>query len=695
MDGLIKFMLEHKKTVVAAFLAAAAVCMLLSAQVKVNYNIIDYLPDEAPSTTALNVMESEYAKGTPNVRLMLKNVSVNDVLAIKDKIKEIDGVDDVTWLDDTANVYQPLEFIPKKTLDEYYDGANALITITVNIDKQVEAIDEIRAAAGESAALCGSAVDSVTAMQQTTKEIQKIMVFVVLLVFAVLILTTTSYLEPVLFLITIGVAIMLNNGTNIIFGEISFVTNAAGSILQLAVSMDYSIFLVHRFGEMRNEYDDPVEAMTMAVKKSFGSVMSSGLTTVMGFAALVIMKFKIGPDMGLVMAKAIAISLFSVMVFLPSATLLCYKYIDKTRHKLFIPPFEKFSKVVLKIKIPVLILFAVIIIPSFLAQQNNSFTYGSSGIYGSGTQLGDDTAEIEKIFGKSNVMALMVPKGNPSDEKAMCGELLENDCITSVVSLTEAAGVSMPEEFVPEDTLSQLVSDKYSRAIITIDADDEGKKAFEIVETVRKTAEKYYKSDYLLVGTTVNSYDMKNTVTLDNERVNILAILSIWLILLLNFKSLSIPLILLLVIESSIWINLSVPYFADETLFYIGYLIISSIQLGATVDYAILFADRYIENRRDMKASQAACKTLADTSLSILTSSSILMLAGFSMGIISTNGIISQLGILVGRGALLSCLLVMIVLPSLIRICDGMIYKTTLNLNFYGKKERKRKHAEM
>ena len=687
MDKFLDWMLRHKKTVTAVFLIATAVSMVASLMVSINYNLMDYLPDEAPSTVALNVMDEEYTTGTPNARLMLENVSVPDVLKIKEQIKKVDGVEEVSWLDDAANIYQPLEFIEQKTLDEYYVDNNALLTITLNVDKQEDAVDEIRKIA-PGAPLCGSAIDSVTAVQQTSKEIQKIMVFVVLLVFGILILTTESYFEPVLFLLAIGVAIMLNRGTNLILGEISFVTNAAGSVLQLAVSMDYSIFLLHRFAEMRQEYDDVEQAMLMAVKKSFGSVMSSGLTTVMGFAALIIMKFKIGPDMGIVMAKAIAISLFSVMMFLPSATLLSYKLIDRTQHKPFMPPFTKFGEIVTKFRRPILIIFLIVTIPSFLGQSKNKFTYGSSGIYGEGTTLGDDTAKIEAVFGKSNLMALMVPVGSQYKEKQLSEDLMAMPLVSSVISYAETAGITIPTEFLPEDTISKLISGKYSRFVITVDTDAEGDDAFAMTEKVRQTAANYYGDTYLLVGTTVNSYDLKDTVTVDNERVNFLSILAIALILLLNFKSISIPIILLMVIEASIWINLTVPYFADENLFYIGYLIISSIQLGATVDYAILYADRYIDNRSRMNSIDATNASSAETSLSILTSAIILAAAGLMLGFISTNGIISQLGVLVGRGAILSSVLVLLVLPALINLFDKVIYKTTLHLNFYKESDK-------
>ena len=635
-----KYLLKYKKTIIIFFVILTAVCSLMSLRVGVDYNLMDYLPDESPSTIALNVMNEQFEKGAPNARVMIPDVEIPDAVKYKEKMKNVEGVKEVTWLDDSVNVFQPLEFIDSDLLDDYYKDKNALFTLTIDEDYEEAAIDDIRAIVGDDAAISGSAADNATAVKQTTKEINVIIVVVVILVFIILVLTTTSYFEPVLFLITIGVAIMINRGTNLMFGTISFVTNAAGSILQLAVSMDYSIFLIHRFAEMREIYPDVNEAMAEAVKKSTGSVMSSGLTTVMGFAALILMKFKIGPDMGWVMSKSIVISLVSVLGFLPALTLATYKYIDKTQHKPFVRPPKK---------------------------------------------LGDDTALIEKEFGKSNQMVLMVPINKTAKEKALGNELKAEEKITSVISFTETAGVTIPEEMVEKDTLSQLVSDKYSRFVLTVDTDVEGTEAFEEVEKIRSIAEKYYGNTYLLVGQSVNSYDMRDVVTSDNTKVNFLAVASIALILLINFKSLTIPFILLAVIELSTWLNLSFPYFADKRLFYIGYLIISSIQLGATVDYAILYADRYIENRAKMKAAAAAKQSLSETVLSILTSASILTLSGIMLGLFSTNGVISQLGTLVGRGGILSAILVLFGLPVLLVMFDGLIYKTTYKLDFYGK----------
>lgn len=678
MERLVNGILKYKKSILVFFILATVISLFTSSMVNINYNIMDYLPEEAPSTKALDVMNEEYDKGAANVRVVLKDVSIVDALKYKEKIKKVDGVDDIQWLDDVVNIKEPLELQNQDTIESWYKNNEALFSITVNEDKEESAIDEIGEIIGENGMISGSAVNIVFAQETTEKELIKMMVILIPIILIILFLTTSSWFEPVLFLSTIGIAIIINSGTNLILGEISFVTKAAGSILQLAVSMDYSIFLLHRFSEFRNEGLAVKEAMKEAILKSVSSILSSGLTTVVGFAALIVMKFKIGPDMGFVMLKAICLSLISVLVLLPVLALYCYKLIDKTQHKSFMPKFNKFAKVSYKFRHISIILFLLLLIPCFLAQQNNSFSYGASEIYSDeSTKIGHDTAAINKEFGKTNPLVLMVPKGDLVSERALCDELENIDKITSITSYAETVGITIPTEYVPDDTLSQLISDNYSRFIIVANVKVEGDETFALIDEIRNLAYKYYDDSYYFLGESVNTLDLKETIEDDNKKVNAISIIAIMIILLLTFKSLSLPIILVLVIEFSIWSNLTFNYFIGNDVFYIAYLIISSIQLGATIDYAILFTNRYIENRETMNKKEATQATISTTTVSILTSASILATAGIILGEISTNSIIAQLGILVGRGAILSLILVLFVLPALLMLLDKLIAKAT------------------
>ncbi|WP_294346338.1 MMPL family transporter [uncultured Clostridium sp.] len=491
----------------------------------------------------------------------------------------------------------------------------------------------------------------------------------------ILILTTTSWIEPIILLISIGIAIAINSGTNLIFGEISFVTNAAGNILQLAVSLDYSVFLLHRYKEMRKEGLESEEAMVQALCNSTSSILSSGVTTVIGFLALAVMKFKIGPDLGLALAKGIALSLVTVFVFAPGVILYCNNLINKTEHKSFMPSFDGVGKLVEKLIIPSVVIFTIMIIPSYLASINSEYYYGSSKIFGLETKLGQDTKKIEDEFGKFNNYVLMVPRGDFETEENLSNKLKYIKEVTSIISYVDKAGAEVPMEYVDKDVLSKLISDNYSRMIINVKTDYEGKEAFDVVEKIRSIAKEYYGDKYYLAGQTVSTYDLMDTITEDMISVNLLSIGAVFIVLVISMRSISIPAILVLAIETAIWFNLSIPYYRGTPLFYIAYLIISSIQLGATVDYAILMTERYIDFRKKLYKKDAIKKTVSVVMVSILTSGTVMTGVGFFLGYVSSHGILSQLGMLLGRGTICSLGIVVFVVPGLLYVFDSFILR--------------------
>ena len=695
MENIFRKIVGHKKTIIVTFLIAVIICFISGNFVSVNYDMNDYLPEDTKSTVSINVMEEEFGGDVANARVMVSNLTIPEALEIKEKLLKIDGVSDVTWLDDVANIKEPLETLDNEIIEGYYKDNAALFTLTVDEEKREEAVNSIRELIGDDNAMAGSIINTVVAADATTKEVSQIILFIIPICLIILAITTTSWFEPILFMITIGIAIVLNKGSNFLFGEISFVTNAAGNVLQLAVSMDYAIFLLHRFADFRKEGLDAEEAMVQASVNSVGSIFSSGITTVIGFAALILMRFKIGPDMGIVMAKAIALSLITVLVLLPVLTLYCYKIIDKIKHRAFLPKFDKFSKLISKVMIPVSLVFIFIIAPAYLAQKNNSFYYGSSKIFNESTQLGRDTALIEDTFGKSNMAVLMVPKGDFATETKLSNELKSIPQISSIISYVDKAGAKVPMEYLDEETLSKLISENYSRMVINIKADFEGDETFSIIENIRSIAQKYYGDSYLLAGESVSTYDLMDTVTADNIRVNLIAVGSIFIVLLIAFKSLLMPVILVLAIETAIWINLGIPYFVGNSLYYIAYLIISSIQLGATVDYAILLSNSYVENRKLYNKKEALLKTISSVSLSILTSATILALSGVLLGVISTHGIISQLGDLISKGTVLSTVIVLFVIPGLLYLLDKPIQKTMYKCNFKNEEKYVREYKKV
>ena len=670
-----RHIVNHTKTIIGIFLILFALCAFCKQFVAVNYDMNDYLPPESASTRALDLMEQEYDGGIPNARVMVQNVSVPEALKYKEKLLAVDGVSDVTWLDDVASVTVPLETLDSDTVETYYKDGNALFSVTIDEDKRIAAVNALRDIIGDDNAMTGSAVTTAVATTSTVSEITTIAIFAVAFVLFALILTTTSFAEPFLVLAGLGIAIIINSGSNLMFGEISFVTNAAGNILQLAVSLDYSVFLLHRFAECRQNSSDPKEAMVQALTLSTTSILSSGLTTVIGFLALCLMQFQIGPDLGLALAKGVAISLITVFTFMPALILRTYKLIDKSEHPSFMPSFRGFGRFVSHIMIPMVIIFAILIAPCYLASNANSFYYGASHIFGNATKLGADTEKIETAFGKRDTYVLIVPKDSTATQVELSNTLHDIPQIKSILSYVDTVGETIPEQYLDEGTLSKLNSNNYTRMVLTVDTDYEGNETFSLVEEIRDTAEDYYPGEWYLAGEGVSTYDLMYTVTSDMVKVNLVAIGAVFLVLLLTMKSLILPVILVLSIETAVWINLAIPYFSDQTIFYIAYLIISSIQLGATVDYAILFTDRYKEMRQTYPKKEAIVRTISAVSVSILTSASVLTVVGFLLGIFSTHGLLSQLGYFLGKGTLCSLTIVLFVLPGLLSLFDRLIVR--------------------
>ena len=672
---------KRRGFVLALFILAAAVCLILKQLVYVNYDVNDYLPAGTASTVSIEVLHREFTGGIPNARVMITGVTIPEALEYKEQLLAIPGIESVSWLDDAVDVTVPMAAIDTGTLETYYRDGTALFTVTVAEEGYIEAVAAIRALAGDTGAATGNGVSQADSATGTMNEVRLIGAFGVAFALVVLALTTTSWLEPLLVLAGLGVAVFINGGTNLMFGQISFVTNASGSILQMAVSLDYSVFLLHRFEECRAELHHSESAMVEALCKSTSSIFSSGLTTVIGFLALVLMRFRLGADMGLALAKGIAISLITAFLFMPSLILVTRRWTDRLRHRPLIPGFDGFGRFVRKVTVPLAVAFVLAIAPAYLASNANEFYYGSSRMFSLESAYGRDTAAIEAVFGRSDTYVLMVPGRDTATQAALSNDLNGLDHVESIISYVDLAGAEIPLEYLDDETLSLLMSDDYSRMVLSVDVPYEGDDTFTLVEQVRATAEKYYPGTYYLAGSGVSTYDLMDTVTADLATVNLVAIGAVFLVLLLTMRSLWLPVLLVLSIETAIWLNLSVPYFAGTPIFYLTSLIISSIQLGATVDYAILMTDRYRENRQTLDRKAAMVKTVADTAVSILTSGSVLAVVGLLMGYVSSNQLLAQLGLLLGRGALFSLAIVLFVLPGLLCMTDRLVMGRRLALD--------------
>lgn len=679
--------LRHRKAVVALFAVAAVACALCIPAVKVNYSMTDYLPADAPSIQALDDMEQSFDGGIPNARLFAEGIDQATAEQLSRDLAAVDGVDEVMWLGSVADTKKPLAVQDEDVTASWATDDGYLFQLVIDEAKGVTATEEARAAAQDTGAsqvsLSGDAVNTASAQSSTSVEIAYIMVLAVLIIIVILSLTSHSWFEPVIFLTVIGVAIVMNMGTNLLIGEISFISQICGAILQLAVSMDYAIVLLHTFRRCQREYADPYVAMAHAMKRGFSVVLSSAAVTFFGFLSLTVMQFGIGVNMGIVLAKGILFSFLTVMFLMPCLTLLCLRWIDRFEHRFLMPSFDGFARVCQRIMVPMAVVVIVVAVPAYLAESRTDFRYGTSGFAPPGSQTAVEQERIEEAFGASATWVVMVPEGDTSREQALADDLEALDHVTGVTSYVTEAGRALPVEVAPASTVEQVVAGGWSRLVVSLDVEGEGDEAFALVEQVRATAEAQYGDAYRLAGAEVSVYDLRDTVQQDAGRVKLFSMLSIGLVLALMFRSLSIPFVVLIAIEVAIWINLAVPYFLGDSLNYIGYLVIDAVQLGAAVDYAIIYTREYFDRRSEYTPREAARSAVKHAALTILTSSSILVFAGLAVWQIASNGVISELGVLIARGAFTSTLMMFVFLPWLFKTFDGVIRRTSLGLHVY------------
>jgi predicted RND superfamily exporter protein len=676
VEKIAKFIVEKRIYFLWGFIAATILGIYFAQAVRVNYDLTKYLPQDMPTSESLTLMEEEFGINGL-AQFMAVDVSIPQALALKEDIKRVTGVESVLWLDDFIDIAKPLELADRQLVENYYKDGNVLISIVFSEGdhslKTGEAIAAIENLRGANTALRGPAVEAYRTRQTASSEVLMITLFVLPIFLIILLFSTGSWIEPVIFIATIGISILINMGTNIFIGEVSYITNASSGLLQFAVTMDYSIFLLHRFGEERAKGHETKQAMINALKLSFSAVSASSMTTVAGFAALMFMRYGIGFDMGIVLAKGVILSLITVMILLPALIILFEKTIERTHHRPFMPDLKKFARGIMKLKI-VIPVIALILPVAFLAQNSNHFLYGDGVV--------SEKSVIYETFGEYNPLALLVPSGDIQKEAAMARSLEALENVSGIESLAVIAGNGLPREFLPQALRDNFETDEFSRMVIYIDAPAESDKSFAVLDDIREIADKFYHGQYFLVGSTSAVSDIRKVVEHDFSITNMIAILAVGAIVLLTFRSISIPVILVLVIQTSIWINMSIPYFTGSPLIFIGYMIVSAVQLGATIDYAILLTGRYMECRRTANPLEAAVSAIADSGNSVITSAAIMSAAGFTLGYISGVPGIASLGMLLGRGALLSCALVLTVLPNLLAAADGLIRRTTLKHGF-------------
>lgn len=692
------FIIEKSRAIEIVFLVMVFISVVMTPFVGINYDLTKYLPDSAQSKAGLNLMEETF--GYPGTaRIMIDDVSLYEAKAYKDRLEAVDGVDQVMWLDSGVNVFSADSFIHFDSIDEYYKDQAAVMEVVFEKGdthkKTSRAIDEMRAITGDKGHFVGMAVQNKSLAENVTREMKMILTIGVLMIFLILCLTTSSWFEPVLYLIVMGVAILINKGTNIFLGEISFLTDSVSAVLQLAVSMDYSIFLIHAFTREKNKGFEQTEALTNAINEALNSIFASSLTTIVGFLVLTFMKFNIGFDMGIVLAKGIVLSLLTVIFFMPAMILRLTPLIEKTAHRSFMPEFHKLSRGIYHIRYGVLALVAVLAIPAYTAQGMNTFLFGNDAVgAGEGTQVYNDEQLILEKFGRSNMMMAIVPNDSPIDEKMFTDEVEALSYTKTVTSMAGSVPEGVPEEFLPASITEQLHKGDYSRILIYVRSKGESPLAYRCSDEIQAILKKYYPEDSYLVGATPSTQDIETTITKDYSRVNTLSLIGVFVVVMFSFKSLIIPMIIMIPIEVAIFVNMAVPYIKGELMIFMGYIIVSCIQLGATVDYAILTTNNYLECRKEAEKGEAAILALKRSIPAILTSGSILTIVGYILYYISSIAAIGDMGHLIGRGAWMSMLLVGSLMPAFLVLFDRILMENEFERihNFF--KERRRRRLE-
>ena len=672
------FIVQRGRIIEKFFIAMTILCAVCYPFVGVNYDLSKYLPDFAPTKQALDVMEQEF--GYPGMaRIMVKDVTLPEARTIRQRISRVDGVDLVVGPDLAANVYSTDAFIKNSLTDRFYKDGNAVYQIIFedgDSDASThKAINEIYGIVGKDrGCFAGSAVSSKERQESITREIAMAIGMAVVIIWLILTLTTTSWFEPFLFILVMAVAIVLNMGSNIMFGRISFFTFSTATILQLAVSMDYSIFLLHTYTAIKHSGVVSRPAMEAAIEKSCSSILASGATTIVGFLVIALMKFTIGRDVGFVLTKGIVCSLVTVLFLMPTLILRFDKKIEKTAHRSFLPPLDGLGKLMYRIRIPVLAAAAFCAVPCYFGQSMNYFYYGDDALgSGPGTRVYEDSRAIEDVFGKSNVIIAMVPNGNVIKERRLTEELEDQEFIDYALSMAGTLPQGIPESFLPETVTKQLRTGSYARILISMENREESSYSFQCSEKLTEIVKKYYPEDSYVIGMTPTTMDIRDILTDDYNRVSIISLAGVALVVMLTFHSVMVPVLVIIPIEVAIYLNMTIPYIIGDSMVYIGYIIVSCLQLGATIDYSILMTNNYMEFRETMGSRDAAVTAIAKSAISILTSGGILTVVGYLLYFTSSIQAISQVGRLVGRGALLSMLLVLSLLPALLAAFDKPI----------------------
>lgn len=651
---------------------------------RVNYDMLNYLPDSLDTIKGQEYLLDDFGKGAFSF-LIFDDMEEKDIVKTEEKIKEIDHVVTVLWYDDIADTSIPIEVLPDKIYNAFNADNSTLMAVffdtSSSADETMDAITEIRAVAGEQCLVSGISA-MVTDLRDLCEAEETIYVAIaVILAVIAMMIFMDNWIIPFVFLASIGMAILMNLGSNYFLGEISYITKALSAVLQIAVTMDYSIFLWHSYGEQKQIYNDHKQAMAVAIKETVRSVLGSSITTVAGFIALCFMTFTLGRDLGIVMAKGVILGVIGCVTILPSLILIFDKLLEKTMHKSIIPSTKKIAGIIVKCFPVFLILFAIIVYPSYYGYSNtNDEVY-----YDLSQSLPEDMSNViantklKEEFGVGTThMVLTDANLSAKNARNMAKEMENVDGVKYVLGFESIVGPMVPEEILPESLVSILKSDKWELMLINSEYGTATDEVSNQIEALNSIIEKYDENG-LLIGEAACTNDLIDITSIDFQVVNMISIIAIFVIIAIVEKSLSLPVILVSVIELAIFINLGIPYFMGESLPFIAPICISTIQLGATVDYAILMTTRYKKERSLGNDKRTSVTVALETSIpSIIVSAMGLFAATVGVAIYSDVDMIASLCALMARGAIISMLCVILILPAMFMLFDKIIGVTTL-----------------
>lgn len=686
MINIGKWITKHKNIILVIAFILLIPAGIGYVSTRVNYDVLSYLPERLETIKGQDILVDEFGMGAFSM-VVVEDMPMKDAAKLEKQLESIDHVKDVLWYDDAVDISVPTEMIPEDLRKAFFNGKAtmmiALFDDTTSADDTMDAITQIRKVVGKNVYASGMSGVVTDIKNLALQEMPIYVVIAGLLSLVVLFLTMTSFVTPLIFLLNIGMAIVFNLGSNVFLGEISYITQALAAVLQLAVTMDYSIFLLESYEANKERYEgDKKRAMAHAISNTFTSITASSITTVAGFVALCFMTFKLGTNIGIVMSKGVVIGVLTCVTVLPAMILTCDKAIEKTTHRSLIPSLDKLSHGIVKGRYVALLLFLIVLVPAIHGNNNYKIYYNIDQSLPKNIPSNEANEKLKKEFNMSNMHMILLKDGISAKEKsAMSKEIEKVDGVKWVIGLNSLVGSNVPESMIPNDIKKMLKTDNYELEFVSSDyssaTDEVNSQLAKIDKIVKK-----YQNDGMVIGEAPMMKDLQDVTDVDLKTVNNISILAIFVIILITFKSISIPVILISVIEFAIACNMAVPFYTNTSLPFVASIVIGTIQLGATVDYAILMTSRYHKERTERGQSKKdAIRIAHETSIkSILTSGLCFFAATFGVSVYSQVDMIGSICTLLSRGAIISMIVVICVLPAMLWIFDGVIKRTSWNM---------------